>query len=96
MRKTYSLLMLPTYVMCEEILSESSKSAPKVVLYEGIELVKKVFDVLFLTDGRKPIPILMLPTNLLCEEIRVEISKCVPKVVFYEGIELVQKVFGQI
>ena len=50
------------------MLAESSKSAPKVVLYEGIELVKKVFDVLSLTDGRKSIPILTLPTNLLCEK----------------------------
>ena len=49
------------------MLAESSKSAPKVVLYEGIEQVEKVFDVLFLTDGRKSIPMLVLPTNLLCE-----------------------------
>ena len=49
------------------MLAESSKSAPKAVLYEGIELVKKVFDVLSLTDVRKSIPIVMLPTNLLCE-----------------------------
>ena len=47
-RKSIPILMLPTDVVCEEMLAESSKSAPKAVLYEGIELVKKVFDVLFL------------------------------------------------
>ena len=51
----------------KEILAESFKSAPKAVLYEDTEVVKKVFDVLSLTDGRKSIPILTLPTNLLCE-----------------------------
>ena len=49
------------------MLPESSKSAPRAVLYEGIELVEKVFDVLSLTDGRKSIHILMSPTNLLCD-----------------------------
>ena len=55
--------------MCcvKEILAESSKSAPKAVLYEDTEVVKKVFDVLSLTDGRKSIHILMSPTNLLCD-----------------------------
>ena len=42
--------MLPTYVMCEEMLAESSKSVPKAVVYEGIELVEKVFDLLSLTQ----------------------------------------------
>ncbi len=75
------------------MLPESSKSAPNAVLYEGIELVRKVFDVLSLTDGRKSIPILMLPTNLLCEEMLAESSKSAPKAVLYKGIELVKKVF---
>ena len=51
----------------KEMLAESSKSAPKAVLYEAIELVERLFDILSVTDGRKSIPILMLPTNLLCE-----------------------------
>ena len=50
----------------KEMLAESSKSAPKAVLYEGIELVEKVFDVLFLTNGRKSFPMLVLSINLLC------------------------------
>ena len=51
----------------KEILAESFKSAPKAVLYEDTEVVKKVFDVLSLTDHRKSIPILMLRTNVSCE-----------------------------
>ena len=51
----------------KELLAESSKSVPKAVLCEGIELVKKVFDVFPLTDATKSIHILMLPTNRLCE-----------------------------
>ena len=56
------------------MLAESSKSAPKAVLYKGIELVKKVFDVFSVTDGRKSIPNLMLPINLLCE--RNALAEC--------------------
>ena len=36
------------------MLAEFSKSAPKAVLYEAIELVEKVFDLLSVTDGDIP------------------------------------------
>ena len=67
MKKIYSHFDVANTCNVKEMLAESSKSAPKAVLYEGIELVERLFDVLSLTDGRKSIPILVLPTNLFCE-----------------------------
>ena len=39
-----------------EVLGESSKSVPKALLYEGIEPVEKVFDILSLTYKEVPSP----------------------------------------
>ena len=53
MKKIYSHFDVANTCNVKEMLAESSKSAPKALLYEGIEAVEKVFDLLSLTYIKK-------------------------------------------
>ena len=68
------------------MLAESSKSAPKAVLCEGIQLVEKVFDIPSVTDGDVPFPFWCYQQICCVKEMLAESSKSAPKATFYEGI----------
>ena len=75
------------------MLAESSKSAPKAVLCEGIQLVEKVFDIPSVTDGDVPFPFWCYQQICCVKEMLAESSKSAPKAIFYEGIGPAEKVF---